>query len=109
MDLISSHSPSVQEWLAQARTTRSQQQQSSLQQQKVSTLYLPHADLQVSFNITNMFLGRTLGIYCLGSVGNEKFIRLFWCMLCIYIHLLFKPTFAHQMGTDTLGVGIVPE
>ncbi|XP_062428373.1 nesprin-1 isoform X2 [Rhea pennata] len=34
LDLISSQSPSVQEWLAQARTTRSQQQQSSLQQQK---------------------------------------------------------------------------
>ncbi|KAM7172376.1 nesprin-1 isoform 3-T4 [Macrochelys suwanniensis] len=34
LDLVSSHSPSLQEWLAQARTTRSQQQQSSLQQQK---------------------------------------------------------------------------
>ncbi|XP_068533197.1 nesprin-1 isoform X4 [Anas acuta] len=34
LDLVSSQSPSVQEWLAQARTTRSQQQQSTLQQQK---------------------------------------------------------------------------
>uniref|UniRef100_A0A8B9PAT5 KASH domain-containing protein n=1 Tax=Apteryx owenii TaxID=8824 RepID=A0A8B9PAT5_APTOW len=34
LDLVSSQSPTVQEWLAQARTTRSQQQQSSLQQQK---------------------------------------------------------------------------
>uniref|UniRef100_A0A8C8SFJ9 Spectrin repeat containing nuclear envelope protein 1 n=1 Tax=Pelusios castaneus TaxID=367368 RepID=A0A8C8SFJ9_9SAUR len=34
LDLLSSQSPSVQEWLAQARTTRSQQQQNSLQQQK---------------------------------------------------------------------------
>ncbi|XP_061480140.1 nesprin-1 isoform X3 [Rhineura floridana] len=33
-DLVSSQSPSVQEWLVQARTTRSQQQQSSLQRQK---------------------------------------------------------------------------
>ncbi|XP_062833321.1 nesprin-1 isoform X16 [Anolis carolinensis] len=33
-DLVTSQSPSVQEWLAQARTTRSQQQQSSLQRQK---------------------------------------------------------------------------
>ena len=32
--MVSSQSPSVQEWLAQARTTRSQQQQSTLQQQK---------------------------------------------------------------------------
>ncbi|XP_049657213.1 nesprin-1 isoform X17 [Accipiter gentilis] len=34
LDFVSSQSPSVQEWLAQARTTRSQQQQSTLQQQK---------------------------------------------------------------------------
>ncbi|XP_077205606.1 nesprin-1 isoform X11 [Paroedura picta] len=33
-DLVPSQSPSVQEWLAQARTTRSQQQQSSLRRQK---------------------------------------------------------------------------
>ncbi|XP_044531399.1 nesprin-1-like [Gracilinanus agilis] len=33
-DLTATQSPSVQEWLAQARTTRTQQQQSSLQQQK---------------------------------------------------------------------------
>lgn len=38
LDFVSSQSPSVQEWLAQARTTRSQQQQSTLQQQKVSVL-----------------------------------------------------------------------
>ncbi|XP_009867463.1 PREDICTED: nesprin-1, partial [Apaloderma vittatum] len=34
LDFVSSQSPSVQEWLAQARTTRSEQQQSTLQQQK---------------------------------------------------------------------------
>ncbi|XP_033368639.1 nesprin-1 isoform X3 [Parus major] len=34
LDFVSSQSPSVQEWLVQARTTRSQQQQSTLQQQK---------------------------------------------------------------------------
>ncbi|XP_010123998.1 PREDICTED: LOW QUALITY PROTEIN: nesprin-1-like, partial [Chlamydotis macqueenii] len=34
LDFVSSQSPSVQEWLAQARTTRSQQQQSTLQQKK---------------------------------------------------------------------------
>ncbi|KAM6272871.1 nesprin-1 isoform 2-T2 [Spheniscus humboldti] len=34
LDFVSSQSSSVQEWLAQARTTRSQQQQSTLQQQK---------------------------------------------------------------------------
>ncbi|NXT73431.1 SYNE1 protein, partial [Zapornia atra] len=34
LDFVSSQSPSVQEWLAQARSTRSQQQQSTLQQQK---------------------------------------------------------------------------
>ncbi|NWI93355.1 SYNE1 protein, partial [Pitta sordida] len=34
LNFVSSQSPSVQEWLAQARTTRSQQQQSTLQQQK---------------------------------------------------------------------------
>ncbi|XP_068007808.1 nesprin-1 isoform X2 [Melanerpes formicivorus] len=34
LDFVSSQSPSVQEWLAQARTTRTQQQQSTLQQQK---------------------------------------------------------------------------
>ncbi|XP_059684163.1 nesprin-1-like [Gavia stellata] len=34
LDFVFSQSPSVQEWLAQARTTRSQQQQSTLQQQK---------------------------------------------------------------------------
>ncbi|XP_074043952.1 nesprin-1 isoform X5 [Macrotis lagotis] len=33
-DLTATQSPSVQEWLAQARTTRTQQQQNSLQQQK---------------------------------------------------------------------------
>ncbi|XP_078239370.1 nesprin-1 isoform X9 [Pogona vitticeps] len=33
-DLVTSQTPSVQEWLAQARTTRSQQQQNSLQRQK---------------------------------------------------------------------------
>uniref|UniRef100_A0ACB8GBS4 Nesprin-1 n=1 Tax=Sphaerodactylus townsendi TaxID=933632 RepID=A0ACB8GBS4_9SAUR len=33
-DSVTSQSPSVQEWLAQAKTTRSQQQQSSLQRQK---------------------------------------------------------------------------
>ncbi|XP_071405405.1 nesprin-1 isoform X2 [Pithys albifrons albifrons] len=34
LDFVSTQTPSVQEWLAQARTTRSQQQQRTLQQQK---------------------------------------------------------------------------
>lgn len=34
-----SQSPSVQDWLAQARTTRSQQHEDSLQRQRVHVLY----------------------------------------------------------------------
>lgn len=38
-DVVTSQDPSVQEWLAQAQTTRSQQQLSIIQRQKVSMIY----------------------------------------------------------------------
>lgn len=43
-DLVTSQDPSVQEWLAQAQTTRSQQQLSILQRQKVSMLHIINAN-----------------------------------------------------------------
>lgn len=56
-DLTATQSPGVQEWLAQARTTRTHRRQSSLQQQKVKHL-LPSSRGQLcrGKNLSGLFL-----------------------------------------------------